>query len=246
MKGFCAAGQFDQVPLERLGEGVEEAPDVARLELFVTGFPPFPQDFRDRAVGYDADIAGPDHKVVRVAVVDVGQLVVGKPGVLVIPAVHQPADGGLDEAGQIPSDETGVFSGQFDLTRKRQIIANHYLSTCDDSCRERLVVGVADPQHPAIISTGCALLDFHQSEVTGAVMAQAVGLIADDEAVGSEGLFDMGHQRDVGDGSPGLGGPRRFDVHDLFAFHRPGSAMQQEVWAATRCLRHLCRIDRIK
>lgn len=53
------------------------------------------------------------------------------------------------------------------------------------------------------------MLDFHQTAITGTVMAEAVRLVANDEAVGSEGLLDMGHQRDVGDGSPCIGVPRR-------------------------------------
>ena len=57
VEGFGSAGQFDQVALERLREGVEEAPDVAGLELFMAGFPSFPQNFRDGPVGHDADIA---------------------------------------------------------------------------------------------------------------------------------------------------------------------------------------------
>ena len=57
VKGFGAARQFDQVALERLGEGVEEAPDVARLEVVMPGVPPFPQNFWDGSVGNDADIA---------------------------------------------------------------------------------------------------------------------------------------------------------------------------------------------
>ena len=57
MEGFGAAREFDQVSLERLGEGVEEAPDVARLEVVVAGVPPFPQDFRYGPVGNYSDIA---------------------------------------------------------------------------------------------------------------------------------------------------------------------------------------------
>jgi len=57
MEGFRAAGQFDQVAFERLGEGVEEAPDSARLECLEPWFTPFVEDFRDRPVGHDANVA---------------------------------------------------------------------------------------------------------------------------------------------------------------------------------------------
>ncbi len=50
MEGVCAAGEFDQVAFERLGAGVEETPDVARLEVVVAGSPPFPEDFGDGPV----------------------------------------------------------------------------------------------------------------------------------------------------------------------------------------------------
>jgi type III restriction enzyme len=86
--------------------------------------------------------------------------------------------------------------------------------------------------NPAVILVGVASLDFHEAEVAGSVVAEAMGLVADDETVRPEGLLDMGHQSDMGDGRPCVGGPWGRDVHDLFAFHRPGSAMEQEVGVA--------------
>jgi len=61
-------------------------------------------------------------------------------------------------------------------------------------------------------------------------------MISDDKAIGSESGFDIGHQRNVGDGVPCVGGPWSGNIHDDFAFDGMGSAMQQEVGAATRCL----------
>lgn len=84
---------------------------------------------------------------------------------------------------------------------------------------------VADAQHPAIIFVGLVALDFHESEIPGSIVAQAVGLVANNKAVGSESLLNMGYQRYMSDGSPGIGWPWRGDLHDLFAFHRPGPAM---------------------
>ena len=167
----------------------------------------------------------------RGTVVDVGQLIGGEPGVLVMPATHQPAYGGLDEPRQIPGNEPGVFSGQLHLAAEAQVVTDEDLGTSGNARRERLIMTVTKAQHPAVILIGFAALDLHEAEVAGSVVAEAVGLIADDETVGPEGLFHMGHQSDMGDGRPCVGGPRRGDVHDLFAFDRPGSAMKEEIRA---------------
>ena len=57
-----------------------------------------------------------------------------------MPAVHELADRGLDELGQITVDEARVFAGEFHLSRERQVIADKYLRPSDDAGRERLVV----------------------------------------------------------------------------------------------------------
>jgi len=105
VEGFGAAGEFDEVPFQRLCEGVEKAPDVARLECIVPWLAPFVEDFWNGAVGHDADVTRSDHEIVGGAVVDVCQFVGGEPGVLVVPAIHEFTHGGLDQTGQIAGDE---------------------------------------------------------------------------------------------------------------------------------------------
>ena len=41
MQRFGPARQFDEISLQRLGERVEQAPDIPGLEWLVTGFTPF-------------------------------------------------------------------------------------------------------------------------------------------------------------------------------------------------------------
>jgi hypothetical protein len=95
-------------------------------------------------------------------------------------------------------------------------------------------VAIADAQHPAIIGFGFVATDLHKSEVSGSIVAEAVGLVADNESVGPEGLLNIGYQGDVGDGSPCVSGPWGWNVHDLFAFDGLGSAMKEKVRSCSR------------
>ncbi len=99
VEGFRAAGEFGEVAFQRFGERIEEAPDVPGLESLMAWHTPFMQHQRDVPVGADTDIQGTDHKIVGRAVVEVGELVAGDATVLMVPALHQPAHGALNEAG---------------------------------------------------------------------------------------------------------------------------------------------------
>lgn len=71
-------------------------------------FSPLAQDPGDQLIRADPDIAGPDDEVVRSAVVEIGELVGGQSGILMVPAVHELADGRLNDPGKIADDEAGA------------------------------------------------------------------------------------------------------------------------------------------
>ncbi len=123
VEGFRAAGEFGEIAFQRFGERIEEAPDVPWLELLMTWHTPFMQNQRDMAIGADPDIQGTNHEIVGRAVIEVGEFVVGDATVLMVPALHQPAHGTLNEARKITQDEPGVLAGEFDLPVKREIVA---------------------------------------------------------------------------------------------------------------------------
>ena len=123
VEGFRAAGEFVEIALQCFGERIEEAPDVPGLEVLMTWHTPFMQHQREVAIWADTDIQGTNHEIVGRAVVEVGEFVVGDATILMVPALHQPAHGALDEAGQITQDEPGVLAGEFDLPVKREIVA---------------------------------------------------------------------------------------------------------------------------
>ena len=108
-------GNSIRLPFSASVEALNRRPDIARLKCLMPGFPPFMQDTRDQFVRADPDIARPDDEIMCGAVIQIGQLVGGDPGVLMMPAIHELAHGGLDELRQIPGDEPGVFPGKFDL-----------------------------------------------------------------------------------------------------------------------------------
>lgn len=118
VEGLGAAGQFQQAALQGFSEGVEQGPDVARLEVLVTRFPPFVEHRGDETVAAHPDIVGADHEIVGGAVIEIGELVVGDAGVLVMPALHQFADCSLDQTGQITNDISSMLASQFHLARE--------------------------------------------------------------------------------------------------------------------------------
>ena len=116
VESFRAAGEFGEVALQRFSERIEEAPDVPGLERLMTWHTPFMQHQRDLPIGADPDIQSTDHEVVGCAVVEIGEFVVGDAAVLMMPAVHEPANRALNQTGQVTQDEPGVLAGEFDLT----------------------------------------------------------------------------------------------------------------------------------
>lgn len=58
-------------------------------------------------------------EVVDLNVVDLRLSIAGDATVLMVPALHQPAHGALQKAGQITQDEPSVLACQFDLALKR-------------------------------------------------------------------------------------------------------------------------------
>lgn len=93
-------------------------------------------------------------------------------------------DRALDELRQVARDEPRVFPGEFHFAGKTEVVADKNCHPGGDASREGFVVTVLQPQDPAVILIGFRALDFHEAEVTGVVVAEAVGLGADDKAVG--------------------------------------------------------------
>jgi len=68
--------------LERLGEGVEQAPHVPSCKSIMAWFTPFTQHRRNQPVAAHADIRGPDDQIVRINVGNFRLFVSGDPFVL--------------------------------------------------------------------------------------------------------------------------------------------------------------------
>ncbi len=204
MKGFGAFRQLGEVSIfQGLGECVEQAPDITTLKGIMSGLSPFMKHFGDQTVGAHADIGGSDDEVVGIGVRDLGFFVGGDAFVLIVPFREQETDGATDELGKVSDDEPGVFAGEFDLPAEGEVIANEHTGTGNDSCRELLIVAVPKSKNPAIVVTGLLGVDFHQAKIPHSIVGHTVGLGADAQTGGFEGLLDGGDELVVRDGTPG-------------------------------------------
>src|SRR5206468_492062 len=86
--------------------------------------------------------------------------------VLLVPFVMKHAHRTADELRQIPIDEPRVLASDFYIARKTEVIAHTYRAASNQPSRERFVVTVSEPEHPAIIVARFAALDdLHDAEV---------------------------------------------------------------------------------
>ncbi len=220
MEGFRPPGQFEEMAFQHLREGIEQRPGVPRPEGFVERLAPLVKHARNELVGTHADIDGPDNEIMCGPVFDLGDFVGHQPAVLVMPALHEFSHGALDEARQVAVDVRGVFPGQLHLATEGQVVANKGLRSSDDAGRKRFVVRVSQAQDPAVVLGGLVPLDLHETEVAGALVAQAMGLGADDEAIGFQRAFDLRNEFEVRNGCPCLRGVGCRDELDDFAAFR--------------------------
>ena len=93
-----------QVALQRLREGVEQGPRIARSEVVLFGLPTLRDDLGQCRHRQDADFDGPDHQVVGGDVIDLSFPESGIPGVLGVPPVHELSDGVLGEPNATGED----------------------------------------------------------------------------------------------------------------------------------------------
>ena len=232
---FRAAREFDEVSFQRFGECVEQTPSIPWCERFVSRFSPLVQHARDEFVRAYPDIHGAHDQVVCGAVFDIGELIRRDAVVLVAPAVHEFADGALNEARQVAGDVRGVFARQLYLTGKAEVVADENTRPGGNACGECFVVTVSQAEHPAVVFRVLFAQDFHQSEIALTVVAQAVGLGSDDEAVRSECALDLGDKFEVWDGRPCGRCARRRHELDFGAFYFLSSAVEAEVWMGAFC-----------
>jgi len=81
-------------------------------------------------------------------------------------------------------------------------------------------VTVPQSQNPAVVVTAGHLgLDFHQPEIPGAVMREAVGAGGNDEVCRRERVLDTVNQLHVRDRRPGFRGARSRNELNILAFN---------------------------
>lgn len=160
------------------------------MELFVFGFPPFVEDGGEHAGRASSYVRGSDDEVVGVSVFELGVAVGVDADVLVVPFVEEAAYGLLDKERQVTGDISCVLACDFYFTGEGEVVTAENTGACDDARWEGFVVAVSQSQHPTIVGVGGSAFYFHETEVAHAFVTEAVGLGADGEPVGFEGLFD--------------------------------------------------------
>lgn len=165
VQGLGAAGQEGQVALQGLGEGVEERPRRAGLELGVRRCTPLRHDLRQGGNRHDADIDRPDHEVVGGEVVDGTVAIPGNAGVLSVPALHELPDGALREQRQIPLNPSCVLPGQLHFTAEGQVVADEDGGPGHDAGGEPLIVAIAQAQDPRVVRVLAAVADLQKPMV---------------------------------------------------------------------------------
>ena len=140
------------------------------------------------------------------------------PTILIVPFLHQFADGPAYQLRQIPDDESGVLPCEFNLSTEGQVIAYKDLCPGGDACWEGFVVAITKTQHPAVVvTTGDLGLNFHEPEISGTVMRQAVSRRCNCEVGNSENFLDVLNQLQVWDRRPRFRGARSRDGLNLTA-----------------------------
>lgn len=71
-------------------------------------------------------------------------------------------------------------------------------------------------------------MEFEETEVAGAIVAEGVRLPAELEAPVGELFFDLGEEVSVRHGIPGLSVGRRGDFVEVFTGDLPGSTMEEQ------------------
>ena len=161
VQGFGAFGQLGEVAFQSFGERVEQAPHRALPERVVARVTPLLQHVRQLPCGADTDVQGAHDQVMRGAILQFGVFVSGDALVLMVPALHQPTHRTLNQLRQIPQDEPSVFAREFDLAAEAQVVTHKDAGPGGDAGWERLVVTVAQAEHPAVVLVGLAALDLH-------------------------------------------------------------------------------------
>jgi len=193
---------------------------------------PFVEHGWNQTVAAHADIGGANDEVMGFDVGDVRFFVGGDAFVLIMPFGEQESDGATDQLRQITYDEPGVFAGEFDLARKRQIIADEHAGPGDDAGGERFVVAVAEAKNPTVVVAGFLGVDFHEAEVALALVGQRMGLRADAQVGGGQRALHGGDELMMRNRAPTVSVAWCGDVADFVEVHMRGAAMQGEVGAA--------------
>src|SRR6185436_18709891 len=108
------------------------------------------------------------------------------PVVLPLAEVADPADGGLDQVGEIALDEDGVLAADLDLAAEGEVVADEDARADHETRGEALVVRIAEADDQRVVDRVVAVLELEHAEVALAFVRERMGLRHDVEAAAVE------------------------------------------------------------
>lgn len=151
MQALGSPGQFNQVSLGDLRERIEQRPQVSWLEFLMLGIAPLLQDVGNLPWSGRTDIRAADDEIMRGSVIHVLCFVCSNTFILVMPLLHQPANGILRQHRNIAQDEPSMFPGNFDLAAEAEVVADENTHASNDARRKPLIVGIANPKDVGVV-----------------------------------------------------------------------------------------------
>lgn len=144
-------------------------------------------------------------------------------------AVTEFTDGPAGEVAKITLGEAGVLAAEFHLACEGHVIADENLGPCHHGSRESFVVTVTQANDPPVVSVLMpGELEFEDSEVAGTIVAEGVGLAAEDKSSAAQLVFGFGEEVPVRHGIPSLGVGRCGHFEESVAGDQLSSAMEKE------------------
>lgn len=122
-----------------------------------------------------------------------------------------------------------LLACELGLSTETEVVVDEYRGTSENVSREDLVVALNQAKRPSVIGILFFALDLHQTEVSCAIMSEAVGFAPDGEGGRCQCALNGLNELAVWDRLPGFGCPWSFDLGHFLQFHSMSAAVKDRV-----------------
>ncbi len=209
IKSFRPLWQFAQPALlQCLGERIKQIPDVPSLEFLMRRISPAFEHVGNHPIGTDSEIDGANDEVVGNHILDSALLVRQESNALVVPFAKQLPNCPFNKEWKVAANESGMLSGELDLATEGQVVANENLCASSYSCGETLVMGISQPNYPAVIVGFGIIGNFDETEISRPIMGEGMRHLPNIKIIGQKRLLDYLNQLRVRNWRPCIGSLR--------------------------------------